>query len=166
VTGQTDQSGSAGQPGFADAQQAAVETAAAEAEEKRRLAQKERIYEDLNFASDTVSSQVRQISLGVLALVWALLVGEDKLDLTLGPRPLLLVASLSVLTMMVDFGQYVAAYTASLRAKDRLKRVGVGAYDSKWLSYRIRQASFRLKICLCGITSLTMLVVLGLEVML
>lgn len=111
---------------------------------------KERIYGDLDFATDRLSTQVRSLSFGILAIVWALMVkGEGMERLHWSPRLLLLLAGLSILTMLVDFLQYVAAYRASMRAKHDLDAGGPGKYRRSWPSARLRDWCFRAKIVLC-----------------
>src|SRR5689334_23034238 len=111
---------------------------------------KDRIYGDLDFATDRLSTQVRSLSFGILAIVWALMVKGEGMDrLHWSPRLLLLLAGLSILTMLVDFLQYVAAYRASLRAKADLDTGGSGKYNKSWLSRRMRGFCFAAKIVLC-----------------
>lgn len=108
--------------------------------------QKVRVLDDLNFATDRLSTEVRQISLGLLALVWALLVGEAKLSIAVEVKFLLVVAALSILAMAIDFVQYIAGYFASRRAWDDIRSGGQGRYDRQWWSHRIRTWSFGAKI--------------------
>jgi hypothetical protein len=108
--------------------------------------QKIRVLEDLNFATDRLSTEVRQISLGLLGLIWALLVGEAKLSIAVDTKPLLVVAALSILAMVIDFIQYIAGYFASRRAWDDIRSGGQGRYQREWWSYRIRTWSFGAKI--------------------
>ncbi len=71
------------------------------------------IIEELRFISDRLSTQVRMVALGLLAITWTILVGESsflrKLSEGLG-RSLLLVAVLSIFVLLVDFLQYVIGY--------------------------------------------------------
>lgn len=71
------------------------------------------IIEELRFISDRISTQVRTLALGLLAISWAILVGDStflhRLSEGLG-RSLLLIAALSVLVLLLDFLQYVTAY--------------------------------------------------------
>src|SRR5262245_39469298 len=74
----------------------------------------ETIFEDLNFSTDRLSTQVRQISFGVLAIIWAILIGDANVGVNI--RYSLALAALAVITMLLDLIQYVAAYLASRRA--------------------------------------------------
>jgi hypothetical protein len=70
------------------------------------MATKEKIIEDLNFVSNRISSQVRSIALGVIAIVWALLVGEKPGNLAFEPQAraqLLIAALLAMATMFCDY---------------------------------------------------------------
>jgi len=71
------------------------------------------IIEELQFISDRISTQVRTIALGLLAIAWAILVGDStflrKLSEGLG-KNLLLIACLSIFVLLLDFLQYVVAY--------------------------------------------------------
>jgi hypothetical protein len=108
--------------------------------------QKTRVLDDLNFATDRLSAEVRQISLGLLALIWALLVGEVKLNIAADAKLLLIVAALAILAMVIDFIQYIAGYFASRRAWADIRTGGQGSYQREWWSYRIRTLSFGAKI--------------------
>lgn len=136
-------------------------TAASEARDKL----KERIYADLDFSTDRLSTHVRSLSFGILAIVWALMVKGEGVDrLHWSPRLLLLLAGMSILTMLVDFLQYVAAYRASLRAKDDLAGGGTGKYQPTWLSMRMRRWCFSAKILLCLAATTIFLIAAGVSV--
>lgn len=123
--------------------------------------QKETVLADLDFASDRLSTQVRQLALGELALIWALLVGEKQLGLPLQKVWLIRIAFLSLMTMALDFCQYVAAYLASRRAWENLRAGGDGKYDRQWLTWRLRKWSFGAKLFVCGFSVVLVLWVLG-----
>ena len=71
------------------------------------------IIEELRFISDRLSTQVRMVALGLLAITWTILVGESaflrKLSEGLG-KSLLLISVLSVFVLLIDFLQYVIGY--------------------------------------------------------
>lgn len=123
--------------------------------------QKERVLADLDFASDRLSTQVRQISLGALALVWALLVGEKELGVPVAGVWLIRIALLSIITMALDFGQYVAGYRASRRVWEGLRAGGDGKFDRKWWSWRLRNICFVAKLLACGANAIVIIWVLG-----
>ena len=118
--------------------------------------QEEVIFEDLNFATGRLSTVARQISLGVLAIVWALLVGESKVRAGITTAQLLGLSALSVITMLLDFFQYVASYIAGRKAMGEK-----GLYKKSWWSYRIRFWCFYAKLVACLFTASSFLMVLG-----
>jgi hypothetical protein len=113
-------------------------------------AQKDRLLADLDFVTDRLSTQVRQLALGVLAIVWALLVKEQAGgSLNVSPRLLISLAGLAIVTIACDFLQYVAAYFASRRCFREFENGGDGQFDSEWPSYRLRMWCFGAKIVIC-----------------
>ena len=123
--------------------------------------QKETVLADLDFASDRLSTQVRQLALGELALVWALLVGEKQDGLPLQKVWLIRIAFLSLTTMALDFCQYIAAYLASRRAWEDLRAGGDGQYDRKSLAWYLRSWCFGAKLFVCSLSVVLVLWVLG-----
>jgi len=71
------------------------------------------ITKELEFISDKLSTQVRTVAIGLLAITWAILVGDSsflrKLSEGLGKR-LLLIGVLSIFVLLVDFVQYMVGY--------------------------------------------------------
>lgn len=71
------------------------------------------VIEELQFLSDRISTQVRTIAIGLLAITWAILVGDSsflrKLSEGLG-KSLLLIALLCIFVLLLDFLQYVTSY--------------------------------------------------------
>lgn len=71
------------------------------------------VVEELRFISDRISTQVRTLALGLLAISWAILVGDSSFLKQLSEqfgRNLLLIAAMSIFVLLLDFLQYVAAY--------------------------------------------------------
>jgi hypothetical protein len=80
------------------------------------------IYDDLNFATDRLSAQVRTLVLGILALVWAFLSSnKDVLPLKLGAskEPLVLIGAICILTLVLDLLQYMCSYVSANRVRRR-----------------------------------------------
>jgi len=105
------------------------------------------IYENLNFASDRLSTQIRTLTLGVLALVWLFLSGsKDVPALKLGDTnvPLLVIAALCVLTLLIDVVQYWASYLSSdaVRREAESKSQTTAEYDETSLLRRLQQWCF------------------------
>jgi hypothetical protein len=123
--------------------------------------QEERVLTDLDFASDRLSTQVRQLALGTLALVWALFVGNEKLSVSIDEVWLIRIGFLAILTMAFDLFQYIAAFAASRRAWENLRKGGDGKYSRRWISRRLRSGFFYAKLAACLLTVVLLLVVLG-----
>ena len=105
------------------------------------------IAKELEFISDKLSTQVRTVALGLLAITWAILVGDStflrKLSEGLGKR-LLLIAVLSILVLLVDFIQYVIGYMyvhKTLKAAERQDLTEID-YDPESPLYRFRSILF------------------------
>lgn len=105
------------------------------------------IYENLNFASDRLSTQIRTLTLGVLALVWLFLSGgKDVSALKLGAsnEPLLAIAALCVLTLLIDAAQYWASYLSSnaVRREAESENRSEAEYNETSRLRRLQQGCF------------------------
>ncbi len=126
---------------------------------------KKDILEELQFLSDRISTQVRTLALGVLALTWGLLIGESDVAKDIASQmksQLLMIGGLSVLVMFADFLQYVFGY---INTNDVLKRVEKSnlqeaKFDTSSFSYRLRKWFFLLKQWLTVVLVLWLLLVL------
>ena len=117
---------------------------------EQREARKKVLAGDLDFVTGQISTLVRQMTFGVLALVWALLLKDKDLSaIDWSPRFLLVLAGLAVLTMTMDFLQYMAGYAATRRAYGEVELGREGKFQPGWLSYRLRGWCFMAKIVLC-----------------
>lgn len=133
------------------------------------MIEKSKIQDELNFVSDKLSSQVRTTALGALALSWGLLVGESPTAKAVANDlkwHLLAVGCLAVLTLFLDFLQYVAGY---LNARAAFKNVikdaagnEVGEYDDQAWSYILRKYFFYAKMIGLAISVGWLLLALGL----
>ena len=111
---------------------------------------------DLEFATDRLSSQARSMAFGTLAVIWATLIGEDK-GLTLDRTLSLLVATLAVATLLLDFFQYLAAYRFGLSVNNALKRDLPTKDYEDWPSFRWRRRLFRWKVLCTLMTAVGLL---------
>lgn len=105
------------------------------------------IQEDMDFASDRISGQVRLASVSLLAVTWGLLIGEPSAlaSVTQQYQPLLLiVGELAMLALAFDFLQYVVGYKLSKGLHDTLTAKGEveGYYDYTSLWWRARYYLF------------------------
>ena len=105
------------------------------------------IYDDLNFASDRLSTQIRTLTLGVLALVWLFLSGGKEapaLKLVAKPKKLLAIAGICILTLLIETVQYWAFYLSSnavrKEAEDNDQREA--EYDETSRMRRLQQGCF------------------------
>jgi hypothetical protein len=102
-----------------------------------------KVIEELDYLSDQISTQVRTIAIGLLAITWATLVADSgflrKLSQESG-RALLIVGTLSVFILVIDFLQYAVAY---IHVEGALKRAEQNeeeevTYDTGSLMRRLR----------------------------
>ena len=94
------------------------------------------VYSDLDFATDRLSTQVRTLALGVLALVWTFLsAAKEVIPLKLGgsKEPLVLIGALCVLALLLDLLQYVAFYISAngVRKQAEKAKSDEAEYDEK-----------------------------------
>jgi hypothetical protein len=105
------------------------------------------IVEELRFISDRLSTQVRMLALGLLAVSWTILVGESaflrKLSVDLG-NSLLLISALSVFVLLLDFLQYVIGYVNAKKELDAAEAKGSTdvTFDPGRFTYRLRTLLF------------------------
>ena len=120
------------------------------------------VYDRLHFVSDRLSSQVRLVALGVLALSWGLLIGESKTATEVAETSkdgLLFVGGLAILTMFFDFLQYVCSYLDA----NRVKKEGEDShsdevlYDATKWTYRWQNIMFWSKQVLLSVTVVSFL---------
>jgi hypothetical protein len=105
------------------------------------------IYKNLDFASDRLSTQIRALILGVLALVWLFLSGNKDvpaLTLRTHTRQLLAIAGLCVLTLLIDAIQYWASYLSSnaVRREAEKQNKAEAEYAEGSLMRCLQQGSF------------------------
>jgi hypothetical protein len=97
---------------------------------------------ELQWLSDRLSTQVRTISLGVLAVAWALLQAPPK-GLPISPRALIWIALVALLAMVADLLQYVVGY---INTKQHHSHLLTGTtdddYDASAGLYQLRTALF------------------------
>jgi hypothetical protein len=110
----------------------------------------EKIIEELQSLSDRLSTQVRTIAIGLLAVSWTILVGESTtlraLAENLRPR-LLIVICLSVGTLVVDFLQYFFGYLEVNKTRRAAENAGKSGaeYDYRSIFWILRSFLFWLK---------------------
>lgn len=108
------------------------------------------IYAELDFLTDRLSTQIRTLALGVLAVVWLFLAGlkdAPALKLASSTRPLVGIGLLCIVGILFDYLQYLFGYWATLDAKRRAEASATktASYDYDDWRWRGRMWCFRLK---------------------
>jgi hypothetical protein len=112
------------------------------------MASKADLIKDLDFLSDQLSDRSRKIAFAVLAIWWALLVG-DKVPPGMTPQAMLWPVAFATLSVFADFSQYGIAYMYSTRLLRNLEISGRDTfhYDTGALLYKARRMFFYCKHC-------------------
>jgi hypothetical protein len=116
--------------------------------------QTQKIIDDLDFASNRLSEQVRTIAFGVLAIAWVFLAGgSDAPAVKVAPEALALLCAAggAIAVLLADYFQFLCAYCLSARllkeAEARPKVVPKYKYNS--FLYLARNFFFWLKQLIC-----------------
>lgn len=130
------------------------------------MATKEKIIDDLNFVTDRLSTQVRTLALGVLTFVWGIIISDSELAKSIAQplnSQLLGIAGGAILTMLLDFLQYVAGYLNTARLLTGVERAGAteGTYNYHSWGFRFRRFFFWTKVGVVIITVLALLRILA-----
>ncbi|HEY4951392.1 MAG TPA: hypothetical protein VIH88_13725 [Candidatus Acidoferrales bacterium] len=109
-------------------------------------------YDDMDFLSDRLSTQVRAIGLALLGVTWAILTTRPIVFQNVAPlfwQWIFRVQALAVLSLACDFLQYMFGYIEADRLRRKLeansKHHKELDYDYSSLFYRARTAFFWLK---------------------
>ena len=114
------------------------------------MANKKDVLERLHFVTDRLSTQVRTLGLGILAVTWGVFIGDSPTAKNMShvlKVPLLLAGAGSILAMLLDFLQYVAGYLdaqATLRTLEDSAKEDV-KFDTRSLTYRLQTVFFTAK---------------------
>jgi|SRR5579872_7517910 len=130
------------------------------------MATKTEIIAELNFVTETLSTQVRTTALGALALSWGLLIGESKTAQALSAQlkwHLVWVGALAVLALFCDFLQYVAGYKNTRTVYKKMQSAGKneGSYDETSFWFRVRVIFFYTKMIVLSVAVVWLLSALG-----
>jgi hypothetical protein len=124
-----------------------------------------KVAEELNFLSDLISSRVRTIAGGVLAIAWALLIeGSGADDHPLVPaRDLVGPIAAAIATLVADVAQYGFGLVLNLRMYRSMQRQSLPEmpYDPRHVLYRLRQWMFPTKLALCALASVWLVILLA-----
>lgn len=130
------------------------------------MLKKEKILDEKSFLSDTLSTQVRYVTLGVLGIVWGFFVGNtDFARIFVGAhhRGLVVLLALSIATLFVDYLQYLSGYADNARLiRDmEAKNIAETSYDKTHWLYRMRGYCFWIKQALLFGNIIGLLLLLG-----
>jgi len=120
------------------------------------MASSNEIIAELGFVTDRLSTQVRAIAIGVLALSWGILIGDSTTTRDLAAEfrwHFVGIGVAAVLVMFFDFLQYVAGYFNTMRVYRKMLRDSTtdAEFDQRALLFRLRKALFYIKmIALCA----------------
>lgn len=114
------------------------------------MAELKKVIEEKQWLSDRISTQVRAVGLGLLAISWGLLIGEPEIAgaISAGLKAnLLVVGTLSLLALLVDFLQYLFGYlnTHILIQQAEATRLTDVKWDKRSFLYKTRNVCFWLK---------------------
>jgi len=107
----------------------------------------DKIIEELHFLSNRISTQVRMVSVCLIAVTWGLLMGTSSTTVAIAgeiKKHLLLIGFLAILAMFLDFLQYFCGYLDADRLRLRMeeKELRSGEYDYKAPLHRLRHWFF------------------------
>ena len=132
--------------------------------EKKRTVPLEKILERQKETSDKISTQVRTIALGVLALSWGTATNSSMVaqEITANFLVLFLLADLfAVLALIFDFAQYACSYQVARDAYlSRDRQTNLGDYDDESEFFKWQYRLFRAKQVSTVIVSLIALLIL------
>lgn len=98
------------------------------------------------WVSDRLSTQVRTVAIGTLAVAWGLIV-SPPMSIKMHPRALLGVAGLALLTLVADLLQYTFGYMNTTRLLNRMEKdKRVYLYSKKSCLRMLRVGCFWLKL--------------------
>ena len=125
----------------------------------------EKVIEDLNWLSDRISTQVRTMSIGLLAITWGLLIGKPEISQPLPlwlKKNLLAIGILTLVVMLSDFLQYFFGLLVvdSLRKSMEKMKQTEAEYDYGTITYRLRKLFFWVKLVLVVIACIWFLAVI------
>jgi hypothetical protein len=131
------------------------------------MAQKRDVLDQLTSVSDRLSTQVRTVALGILALTWGLLVGDSAAAKDISSHwrgNLVALGGLAVLVMFLDFLQYVAGYHNVRALQEKMEKESLEEVrfdDTSW-SWKLRLFFFHAKQWALAINVTWLLTVLSL----
>lgn len=125
---------------------------------------KAKLFEDLDWLSDKISTQVWTLNLGTLATTWSLLIATGSSEkLRIGNANAICIMLLCIVAMLCELGQYYTGYFNALSIKDHLEKSGETEfeYDKSATLYILRNRLFYVKALLSVAAAMWLIVVLA-----
>ena len=125
---------------------------------------KAKLFEDLDWLSDKISTQVWTLNLGTLATTWSLVIATGSSEkLRIGNGNAIIIMLLCIVAMLCELGQYYAGYFNARSILDHLERSGQAEfeYDKTAMLYILRKALFYVKAVLSVAAAMWLIVVLA-----
>jgi hypothetical protein len=124
------------------------------------------IYEELDWLTDRLSTEVRTVALGVLALAWGLLMSDKNPDqaVVLNRKwHLLFIGGSCVLVMFLDYLQYLAGYWNAREVQKSYEKdpPAQAKYTDKKVSFFFRRFFFVTKQIVLAAAVIWLTAVLG-----
>jgi hypothetical protein len=116
--------------------------------------------------SDRISTQVRTLALGVLAVLWAVWTSDSAATRTIGVHlrsHAVGIACVAVLTLLADFGQYAFGYRVSLDLRKKMEdeQLDSAEYDYSTRLYRWQNYLFFTKQAIAALYTIWLVLTLG-----
>jgi len=126
------------------------------------VATEEEFKKNLDFSSDRISTQVRAVALGVLAIVWAIFIstGDNPLVSLRKSSSLVPIVFLCVLALVFDLLHYAASFLSSFDGLDRAQKSVVKEAKPRVGFELFHYAFFFLKQVACAVAAIWVLEVL------
>ncbi len=126
----------------------------------------EKVIEEYKFASDKISTQVRTLALGIIALIWLLLIGKDlPFTLTSSVKgQFIIVGFICLLVLIADFVQYLFFFFFANSTIDKAEEMGQEKIKYNYKDYRYAgcKVFFHVKLILLTISALwTSILIIG-----
>jgi len=112
------------------------------------------------WVSDRLSTQVRTLAVGCLAVAWGLIVSPPD-SIRTHPRALLAIAGLAIFALMLDLAQYIFGYLNTTRLLGKIERERVVVkYSKTALLWRLRVKCFWGKLLVTLLAAICLIILL------
>jgi hypothetical protein len=114
------------------------------------MASRNDVIKEMDFLSDRISTQVRTVAVALLAITWGLLIGRSDVAIGISHKMkngLLIIGTIAVLCMFLDFLQYFFGYLNNQQLLSELEKEKKeeGQYNYLSCSYKLRSKLFWIK---------------------